>query len=292
MHRLDAQMDFLMEADRLKSVDRANVLLDGSRPENAAEHAWHLCLWAMVLAPLAPSDVDIDAVISMLLVHDLVEIDAGDTPIDQPDPNQAARETRAADRLFALLPVDQAAEFRALWQTFEAAQTPDARWAKALDHIAPVFQVLLAPSPPADHVTIARDNLHTGRAARLVTEWPQIYRAALDMLEGQPITDADLAARLQLLAEADSLKSVMRATRLADNSRLENTGEHSWHIALFALVLGELDTSDTAIVVRMLILHDLVEIDAGDVPIFAAPSATVEAAVSYTHLTLPTILLV
>lgn len=175
------------------------------------------------------------------------------------------------------MPVDQAAEFRALWQTFEAAQTPDARWAKALDHIAPVFQVLLAPSPPADHVTIARDNLHTGRAARLVTEWPQIYRAALDMLEGQPITDADLAARLQLLAEADALKSVMRATRLADNSRLENTGEHSWHIALFALVLGELDTSDTAIVVRMLILHDLVEIDAGDVPIFAAPSATVEA---------------
>ena len=277
MHRLDAQMDFLMEADRLKSVDRANVLLDGSRPENAAEHAWHLCLWAMVLAPLAPSDVDIDAVIAMLLVHDLVEIDAGDTPIDQPDPNQAARETRAADHLFALLPVDQATEFRALWQTFEAAQTPDARWAKALDHIAPVFQVLLAPSPPADHVTIARDNLHTGRAARLVTEWPQIYRAALDMLEGQPITDADLAARLQLLAEADALKSVMRATRLADNSRLENTGEHSWHIALFALVLGELDTSDTAIVVRMLILHDLVEIDAGDVPIFAAPSATVEA---------------
>ena len=277
MHRLDAQMAFLMETDRLKSVNRANVLLDGSRLENAAEHAWHLCLWAMVLAPLAPRNVDIDTVIAMLLVHDLVEIDAGDTPIDQPDPTQALREARAADRLFALLPNDQAAELRTLWDEFEANQTPAARWAKALDHIAPVFQVLLAPAPPPEHVAIARDNLATGRAACLATEWPQIHRAALDTLEGRPVTDPDLAARLSFLAEADALKSVTRATRLADGSRFETTGEHSWHIALFALVLSEWDTSDSATVIRMLILHDLVEIDAGDVPVFAAPSATVEA---------------
>ena len=86
-----------------------------------------------------------------------------------------------------------------------------------------MFQVLLAPSPPTDHVTIARNNLASGRAARLASEWPLIHSAALDMLEGRKIADPDLAARLEFLAEAYALKSVTRATRLADGSRFETT---------------------------------------------------------------------
>lgn len=135
--RLDAQMAFLCEADRLKSVLRASRLHDGSRYENSAEHSWHIALYAMVLADQAPEGCDTARIIRMLLIHDLVEIDAGDTPIHGKVDHaaQAAAEAAAADRLFGLLPADQAAEFRALWDEFEAAETPEARFAKALDRI-------------------------------------------------------------------------------------------------------------------------------------------------------------
>lgn len=135
---LDRQLAFLIEADRLKSVMRATRLADASRHENSAEHSWHLSLYALTLADQAPSDVSIDRVIRMLILHDLVEIDAGDTPIFATAPNsQVADETAAADRLFGLLPEAQARAFRALWDEFEAAQTPDAVFAKALDRFQP-----------------------------------------------------------------------------------------------------------------------------------------------------------
>lgn len=142
--RLDAQMAFLTEACRLKSVTRATTLCDRSRPENSAEHSWHLALYALVLGEHAPEGVDITRVIRMLLLHDLVEIDAGDTPIyAQVDHAATAeREAAAADRLFGLLPQDQAGDLRALWDEFEAAQTADARFAKALDRFQPPNQNL------------------------------------------------------------------------------------------------------------------------------------------------------
>ena len=117
--RLDRQMAFLVEADRLKHVLRATTLVDGSRPENSGEHSWHLALYAMVLADQAPEGVRIDRVMRMLILHDLVEIDAGDTPIhgDYDPIAQAAAEEAAADRIFGLLPPDQAAEFRAVSYT-------------------------------------------------------------------------------------------------------------------------------------------------------------------------------
>jgi len=128
-------MAFLMEADRLKSVLRASRLADGSRFENSAEHSWHLSLFALVLADQAGPDVTLDRVIRMAILHDLVEIDAGDTPIHGTVDHaaQAEAEARAADRLFGILPADQAAKFRALWDEFEAGETPDAQFAKALD---------------------------------------------------------------------------------------------------------------------------------------------------------------
>ncbi|WP_375690754.1 HD domain-containing protein [Pseudooceanicola sp. LIPI14-2-Ac024] len=136
--RLDAQMAFLMEADRLKTILRATPIADDSRPENSAEHSWHLALFALVLSEHG-EDVSAERVIKMLLLHDLVEIDAGDVPIyGQVDTAAVeAREQAAADRIFGLLPADQAAEFRALWEEFEANETPDARFAKSVDRFQP-----------------------------------------------------------------------------------------------------------------------------------------------------------
>jgi len=143
-NRLDAQMAFLMEADKLKQIVRGTTLADGSRYENSGEHSWHIALFALVLGADAPSDVKVDRVIKMLLLHDIVEIDAGDAPIfgDHNATEMAAKEEAAATRLFGLLPPDQAQSFRALWDEFEAAQTPDARFAKSLDRFQPPNQNL------------------------------------------------------------------------------------------------------------------------------------------------------
>ncbi|GAB1479620.1 HD domain-containing protein [Paracoccaceae bacterium] len=143
--RLDQQFAFLNEADRLKSVLRATTLCDGSRRENSGEHSWHLALYAMVLEGQAAPGVDINRVIRMLLIHDLVEIDVGDVPIHSANglahgsTDVQAAEQRAADRIFGLLPADQASSFRALWDEFEAAETPDAGFAKSLDRVQPVM---------------------------------------------------------------------------------------------------------------------------------------------------------
>jgi putative hydrolases of HD superfamily len=148
--RLDAQFAFLNEADRLKSVLRATTLVDGSRPENSGEHSWHLSLYALVLADQAGPGVSINRVIRMLLIHDLVEIDVGDVPIHSQNgmahasaATQAA-EAKAADRIFGLLPNDLRDDLRVLWEEFEAAETPDARFAKSLDRVQPVMANLMS----------------------------------------------------------------------------------------------------------------------------------------------------
>ena len=135
--RLNAQIAFLSEADKLKQVLRASKLHDNSRPENSAEHSWHVMLYALVLADQAGPDVQIDRVLKMLLLHDIVEIDAGDHPIHGQVDKEAmeAAEQAAADRLFGLLPADQATEFRALWEEFEAAESADAVFAKSIDRV-------------------------------------------------------------------------------------------------------------------------------------------------------------
>ncbi|MDF5754893.1 HD domain-containing protein [Spongiactinospora sp. TRM90649] len=139
--RLHAQIDFLIEIDKLKRVIRRNTLMDGSRRENDAEHSWYLGMLAMTLAEYAPPETDLARVVAMLLVHDIVEIDAGDTFIydDSLAAGQAERERAAAERIFGLLPEDQAAPLRELWDEFEERRTPEARFAKALDRIAPMI---------------------------------------------------------------------------------------------------------------------------------------------------------
>jgi len=138
-HRLAQQIEFLLEIDRLKHILRQTLLTDSSRRENSAEHSWHIAIMAMVLAEYAPADVDLCRAIKMLLIHDLVEIDAGDTFCYDLQANQdkAEREQQAATRLFGLLPDDQGVEFRQLWEEFETRETSTARFAAALDRIQP-----------------------------------------------------------------------------------------------------------------------------------------------------------
>ncbi len=142
--RLDNQFAFLLEIDRLKSVLRASELVDESRFENSAEHSWHICLFATVLAEHAEPGVKIERVIQMLLLHDIVEIDVGDHPIhgDVDHAKVELEEAAAAKRIFGFLPSEQGDNFRTLWTEFEAAETPDAIFAKAIDRVAPVIQIM------------------------------------------------------------------------------------------------------------------------------------------------------
>lgn len=139
--RLTSQLDFLIEIDKLKSIQRRAPLINGSRVENSAEHSWHLAMMALVLSQYANEAVNVDRVVRLLLVHDIIEIDAGDTFAFDVAGNldKAEREQLAAARLFGLLPDDQAAEFRALWDEFEARSTAESRFANAMDRLMPLF---------------------------------------------------------------------------------------------------------------------------------------------------------
>ncbi|MGI0490393.1 HD domain-containing protein [Alkalinema pantanalense CENA528] len=139
--RLHQQLTFILEIDRLKQVLRQTLLTDGSRRENDAEHSWHLAMMAIVLQEYAAQPVDLLRVLKMLLIHDLVEIDAGDTFCydEQLLTTKADREQQAADRLFGLLPIELQADLYPLWQEFEARETADAQFAAALDLLQPIL---------------------------------------------------------------------------------------------------------------------------------------------------------
>jgi putative hydrolase of HD superfamily len=141
-NRLEQQLAFLVEADKLKNVLRRTSLTDGSRRENSAEHSWHLALAAMVLAEYSAVPVNMERVLRMLTVHDIIEIDAGDTFAydKQGNTTKQDRELRAADRIFGLLPNEMGSEVRGLWEEFEANTTPDACFANAVDRIQPFLQ--------------------------------------------------------------------------------------------------------------------------------------------------------
>lgn len=142
--RLQQQIRFLVEMDKLKGVLRRTRPTSLERYENSAEHSWQLALMAMLLAEHANEAVDTAKVVRMVLIHDVIEIDAGDTFCydDVGRQDKQAREQRAADRLFAILPEDQGAELRALWDEFEERATPEARFANALDRLMPLIHNL------------------------------------------------------------------------------------------------------------------------------------------------------
>jgi 5'-deoxynucleotidase YfbR-like HD superfamily hydrolase len=137
--RFEQQIRFILEIDKLKTILRRTYLINADRAENTAEHSWHLALMAILLAEYANEPVDVARVVKMVLVHDIVEIDAGDTYFYDTTAalDKSKREQAAADRLFGILPADQGKELRDLWEEFEAAQTADARFALALDRFMP-----------------------------------------------------------------------------------------------------------------------------------------------------------
>jgi len=140
--RLEQQFRFLREIDRLKSIERQNILTDASRRENSAEHSWHLAVLALCLAEHADEPgIDLFKVVRMLLIHDIVEIDAGDAFLHDPAAleQQAAKEELAAQRLFGLLPSDQRDEWLALWREFEARRSPESVLAHAFDRVQPAL---------------------------------------------------------------------------------------------------------------------------------------------------------
>lgn len=141
MTRLEQQMAFIREVDKIKLIQRQNYLADGSRRENDAEHSWHLALMTFLLSEHSNEAIDVLKTMSMVLIHDIVEIDAGDTyAYDyEAQKNQREREEAAADRLFNMLPEDQAVKLRALWEEFEAGETPEARFAAAVDRVQPAM---------------------------------------------------------------------------------------------------------------------------------------------------------
>lgn len=136
------QLDFLIEIDKMKTVFRRSYIYTGGRRENDAEHSWHVAVMAMVLADCAGDrDMDLNKVIRMLLVHDLIEVYAGDTFAYDAAGNldKKSREEAAADRLYALLPGDQGARYRALWEEFDREETPEAKYAAAMDRLQPLI---------------------------------------------------------------------------------------------------------------------------------------------------------
>lgn len=140
--RLGQQISFMVEVDKLKEVFRQTKLINSGRQENDAEHSWHLCLTVILLAEHANSpDLNVLHVLKMVILHDLVEIDAGDTfAYDEAGMvDQHERESVAADRIFGILPADQAAQFRGIWDEFEAQETPEAKFALACDRFQPML---------------------------------------------------------------------------------------------------------------------------------------------------------
>lgn len=182
--RLAQQVGFILEIDKLKQIFRQTPLLDDSRKENDAEHTWQLAMMAVVFAEYATGEIDIHRVLKMLLIHDIVEIDAGDSPaftgIAKSD--QFERECIAADRLFNLLPAELALEFRQLWDEFEDQESPDAMYSRAMDRLQPFLHNYFTQGKMwikhKIHVTQVRD-----RMAIVAKGAPQIHAMIADLIE-------------------------------------------------------------------------------------------------------------
>ena len=186
MGRLGEQIRFITEIDRLKSVLRQTMLAGPGRRENSAEHSWHLAVMALTLAEHAPPGSDIGRVTAMVLVHDLVEIDAGDLFVYADAAQQARQEEAeraAADRIFALLPDDQAGRLRGLWDEFEERRTPEARFARALDRLQPMLENFQAGGGTWQERGITADQVLTRVVPLIEDGSPALGRYARDLVQ-------------------------------------------------------------------------------------------------------------
>jgi putative hydrolase of HD superfamily len=182
--RLQQQINFVIEIDRLKTVLRQTLLMDSSRQENSAEHSWHLALMALTLAEYAPAGADIQRAMHQVLIHDLVEIDAGDTfCYDQAaHQDKAEREQQAAERIFGLLPEPYNQNLRQLWDEFETQSTPTARFAAALDRLQPLLHNWQTQGGTWKQHNIHRDQVMQ-RIAPIETGAPELWPFVLELVQ-------------------------------------------------------------------------------------------------------------
>lgn len=184
--RLNKQLDFLIEIDKMKNILRQTLLADGSRQENDAEHSWHLAVMAMVLFEYAYSpEVDLLRVLKMALVHDLIEVYAGDTFCydDAGNATKEAREREAADKLFGKLPTEQGAELRALWEEFDAMETPDALYAASIDRLQPLINNYLTQGHTWKKNDIITSDKVYKRMEPIRTGLPQVWEVVEFMIQ-------------------------------------------------------------------------------------------------------------
>jgi putative hydrolase of HD superfamily len=182
--RLARQIAFLLEADKLKTVLRRTPLTDNTRLENSAEHSWHLTLAAMVLTEYADRDVDVRRVLELLIVHDLVEVHAGDTFAYDPAAlaGKSERERAAADRIFGLLPADLSARMRGLWDEFEALESRESRFANALDRLQALVQNMGAGGGSWSAYGVTRSQVST-RMAPVESALPDVWPFVLEVID-------------------------------------------------------------------------------------------------------------
>lgn len=195
MEELKLQMAFLKEVEKLKTVYRQNVVIDGTRSENSAEHSWHVALMAIILSGHAEaSDLNILKVVTMLLIHDIVEIDAGDTFLydEAANMDKQDREQRAAERIFGLLPAEQGQRLRELWQEFEECATPEARFAASLDGMQPVVNHYCTNGIGIRRKDLTRQQV-IAKKQFIAEVAPQLWQYTLQTIEDS--TDAGLYQR-------------------------------------------------------------------------------------------------
>ena len=186
MDDVRATLQFFLEIDKLKEVERRNFLATGSRRENTAEHSWHLGIATMIMAPFATEPVDLAKAMCMALVHDIVEIDAGDTfAYDQGSANDTkrAREEAAADRLFGLLPEAMGARLRELWEEYERGDTPEARYVMAVDRMAPMLLNLAEGGSTWREHGITRSRVIDRNGPHVQPALPDVWAVALARLD-------------------------------------------------------------------------------------------------------------
>lgn len=197
MDRLQKQMEFIVEVDKVKKIMRQTYLSDASRKEDDAEHSWHLALMAVLLKEYSNEEVDLTKVIPMVLIHDLVEIDAGDTYAYSGESAAVteARERKAAERVFGILPEDQGKVFRDLWEEFEAYETPEAKFAHVLDNCQPMLlndasNGLSWTEHQVRNSQIYKRNEHTAEGSRKIWNYMQsLIQKHIDL--GHVIDDSD-----------------------------------------------------------------------------------------------------
>jgi 5'-deoxynucleotidase YfbR-like HD superfamily hydrolase len=182
---MDQQLAFLVEIDKLKNVVRKSPLIDRSRNENSAEHSWHLAMYALVLSSAANPEVNIDRVIRMLLIHDIVEIDAGDHPIHEPTDSAAQREleTNAAQRLFGLLPGEQGETLIELWREFEAGNSSDAKFAKCLDRMQPLIHNIATDGGTWNEANVTKDQVKERYGSAIAGGSAELWKVAEKMVD-------------------------------------------------------------------------------------------------------------